>query len=108
VQHEGICIHAQLGHHEWDSLRHQSGNECDISGEPVELGNDDGAFAQATCGQRRGQLRPPVERVRALVSFNLDELGRELEAFGCGETLDSGSLDFDAKPRTALARVETR
>jgi hypothetical protein len=71
---ERIGISTQLGHNEGHALRHQAGNECDVAGNPVELGNKDGTFGRACRAQSGGKLRPPIERVGPLAGFGLDEL----------------------------------
>jgi hypothetical protein len=96
VQHEGIRIHAELGHDERDPLGHEPGNESDVARETVELGHNDGALACAPCSQGSGKLWPPLECVRSLAGFDLDELGGQLEALSLGEALDGSLLGFDA------------
>ena len=54
VQHERVCIRAQFGDDERNPLRHEAGNERDVAGEPVELGDDDRAFACTPCCHKRG------------------------------------------------------
>ncbi len=79
-------------------LGHETGNERDVAREPVELGDDDRAFAGATGGQSRGELGPPIQRVRALACLDLDELGGELESLGLRKALDGYFLGFDSEP----------
>jgi hypothetical protein len=57
VQHEGICIRAQLGDDKRHPLRHQPGDEA-TSREAVELGDDDGALGDLASGER---LKPVTE-----------------------------------------------
>ena len=69
-----------LGHvgcNEVHAAFHQAGNEMDVAGEPVELGDDELGFLAATCVERRGELGPVV----ALARLNLGELGDELIFF---------------------------
>ena len=102
VQHEGIGIGAKLGDDERHALRHQPGDEGDIAGEPVELGDDDGALADSGRGQRGGELRAPIERIAALAGLDLGELAEEGESFAFGEAGDHGSLGLDSEPGAAL------
>jgi hypothetical protein len=46
-----------------------------------QLGDEDGAFGRAGRGQRRGKLRPPIERARAVQRANLDVLNRLRRCF---------------------------
>ncbi len=43
VEHERVGIGPKLGDDEWNTLRHQAGDEGDIAREPIELGDDDWA-----------------------------------------------------------------
>ena len=58
MQHERLDVSAEFGDDEWDPMGHQAGNEMDVSGQPIELGNRDGAFTvSAGLGERGGELR---------------------------------------------------
>ena len=74
MQHEWVGVSAQFCDNERNALGHQTGNECDIAGEPIELGHQDGAFGGARGSQCCGKLWPPIERVGPLAGFGLDEL----------------------------------
>jgi hypothetical protein len=85
-----------------DALGHQTGNECDIAGEPVELGHQDGAFGGARGRQRRGKLWPPIERVGPLAGFGLDELTDDRNPLDLREATDGRSLRLDPEPGAVL------
>jgi hypothetical protein len=61
-------------------MRHQTGNEMHVAREAIELGDHELAPHRPRFGKRRRQLRPVVERVASLASFDLDEFGRDIEA----------------------------
>jgi hypothetical protein len=63
VQHEGICIPAEFGHYERHALRHQPGNERDVTGKSVEFGHQHAALGRSGYGERRRELGPPIEGV---------------------------------------------
>ena len=57
----------------------------DVSAQPIELGNRDGAFTvPAGLGKRGGELRSALDRIRAFACFDLDELGDDLTILGGG------------------------
>jgi hypothetical protein len=61
--------------------------------QPIELENRDRAVAlTASLGEGRGELRPALDRVRALAGLDLDELGDDLIHFDGGEPGDRGAL----------------
>jgi hypothetical protein len=43
VQDKRVDSWPEFGHYEWDTLRYQARDERDISAEPIELGDHDGA-----------------------------------------------------------------
>ena len=59
----------------------------DIARETIELGDCDRTAQRARLGERRRQLRPAVQRVAPLASFNLDKLGDNLEALTRSEPM---------------------
>ena len=75
----------QCADDEGNALRHQAGDEHDITAQAVQLRDRDFALGLLRRFQRRLQLRPPVERVRTLAGFDLGERGDHLETFGLGE-----------------------
>ena len=108
MQHEGIGIRAQLCDDEGDSLGHQTRDEGDISGEPVELGDDDRALAGRARGERCCELRAPVQGIGAFAGLDLGELGDEGIVLGFGEPGACGPLRLDPEARSALLAVDTR
>ena len=102
VQHEGIGIDAELGDDEGHPLRHEPGDEGDVAGEAIELGDDDRALGYARGSKRCGELWPAIERIRAFAALDLDELLEEGDALGFGKAGDGGSLGFDAEAGAAL------
>ena len=81
----GSTLLPQRDDDERNPLRHQTGNERDVTAEPVELGDGNFTLRLLRRLQGRLQLRPTVERVRTLAGLDLGELGDDLEAFGLGE-----------------------
>src|SRR6267142_1642555 len=69
----------------------------------VQLGNNYAALRRLCSGQRCGQLRAPVQGVRALTSFSFDKLSRNSEGFASGEVIDSGPLGIKAEAGAVLA-----
>ena len=61
------------------------------------------ALPGAACGQRCGELRPPVEGVSALARLRLDVFGDDVEPFGRSEARDGFALGLDAEAASALA-----
>ena len=75
----------------------------DVSAQPIELGNRDGAFTvPAGLGERGGELRATLDRIRAFAGFDLDELGDDLITLGGGEPGDRGALGIDPETGAAL------
>jgi hypothetical protein len=70
----------------------------------VEPGDGDRRRLAEAAGlsERGGELRAALERIRALAAFDLDELGRDLEAPGRGEPGDGFALRFDPQAGSAL------
>ena len=44
MEHEGIGMGTELGNDEGRLVRHQTGNEMNVTTQPIELGNDDRGF----------------------------------------------------------------
>jgi hypothetical protein len=102
VQHERLDVRAELGDDERDVMRHQAGNEMDVSAEAIELGNRDGAFTvPAGRGERGGELRAALDRIRAFAGFDLDEFADDLVTLGGGEPGDGRALGIDPETRAA-------
>ena len=108
VQHERIGIAAQLGNDERHALRHQTGHERDVAGEPVELGHQDAAFGGPRCSQCRGKLGPAIERIGALAGLGLDELADDRDPLGFAEAGNGSALSIDPSPERCCCYVETR
>ena len=75
----------------------------DVTGEPVQLGDDDRAFAAPRLIEGGAQLRPQIEGVRALARLDLDILADELEAFVRGEAPDHLPLRLQAEAGLTLS-----
>jgi len=75
--------------------------------EAIELENRDGAsHVPAGLGERDGELRAALDRVRALASLDLDEFVDDPIAVTRGEPGDGGPLRVHPETRAALpARV---
>ena len=104
AQHEGIGIGAQLRGDERHLRGHQPGDEGDVAGEPIELGNDDGAAGLLRSRQSRRELRPALQRIGALAGFNLNELARDGETLALAELGDGTMLRLQAQAGAALPR----
>ena len=87
VQHERVHVRTKLCHNERNALRHQPGDERDIARQPIELGDNDRAYALASAVERGRQLRTPIERISALASLDLDILAGDLQTLGLSEAL---------------------
>ena len=74
VQHERVCIRTQFDDDERHLLRHETGDEGNVPGEPVELGNDDRSPAGLPRRECRSELRAPVQGVGTLAGLDLGEL----------------------------------
>ncbi len=96
MQHERVGIGAKLRGDEWHPRGHQPGDEGDVAGQPIELGDNDGA-ARILCG-RQGcrELRPAFQRIRALARLDLDELPGNPETLALAELGDGTSLRLQA------------
>jgi hypothetical protein len=89
-------------------MGHEAGDEVHVAAQAVELGYDDRRLELPGCGQRRGELRTPVEGVGALAGLDLGEgLGQDV-AFGLGEAGERRGLSFKTKTGAAWLAVETR
>jgi hypothetical protein len=88
VQHKRIGISAKLRDDERHSLGHQAGHKGHVARQAVELGNNYAALRSLCRGQRCGQLRAPIQGVRALPAFGFDKLGGNSEAFASGKMID--------------------
>ena len=100
VQHERLDVRAQLGDDERHTVRHQAGNEMDVSAQAIELGNRHRAFTvPAGLGESGGELRAALDRIRAFAGLDLDEFADDLVTLGGGETGDGRALGID--PETA-------
>jgi hypothetical protein len=53
-QHEGVRVGAKLGDDERDPLRHEPRDEGNVTREPVQFGDNDGAMNAAGLGQGGG------------------------------------------------------
>ena len=74
----------------------------DVTGEPVQLGDDDRAFAATRLIEGGAELGAQLEGVRALARLDLDMLAGEFEAFGAGEASDHLPLRIEAEAGLAL------
>ena len=102
VQHERIDVPAQRGDDERHPLRHQAGDERDVTAEPVELRHGDfalaffAAFSAAfSCGRRSSASLPlPVS-----TSVNSATISKPSASANAGDGL---ALGFEAETRAAL------
>jgi len=98
VEHEGVGVGPELGDDEGDALRHEAGDEGHVAGEPIELGDQHRAIGAPCRGQGGGKLRSPVECIRSLAGFHLDELAQQRDPLPFGEAGNGGALGLDAEP----------
>ena len=96
VQHERIAVDAELSDDERHPVRHQAADEVHVAGQPIELRHRDGALRFAGVGQRRGELRAPLEGIAALAGLDLQVFADQFQAFGCGKAGDDVALRLDA------------
>jgi hypothetical protein len=96
VEHERVCISAELRHDEGHAVGHQAGDAGYIAREPVKLGNDDGALLLAGRFERLRQGSAAIESIGALASLYLDELALDGDPFRFREAGDCRSLSLDA------------
>jgi hypothetical protein len=75
-----------------------------VAGQTIQLSNDDRAFELAGLGERGGELRATIQRVRSLAGFDLYKLGGDLQTLGRGEPGEGFPLCGQAKARLALLR----
>jgi hypothetical protein len=80
VEHDGVRVGPELGDDERHPLGHQAGDEGDIAGQPVELGDDDRALGRARRCKRRRELQAPLEGVEALSGLGLSVFLENSEA----------------------------
>jgi hypothetical protein len=66
MQHEWIDVRTKLGDDEGDALRHQPGDEGDVTGEPIELGDNDRRRLMAAVAELAGS-RDGGGKLRAAV-----------------------------------------
>jgi hypothetical protein len=52
-----------------------------------------------------GQLRPPIQRIRALAALRLCELGRNREGLGLCEAINSGALPASRLPAISICET---
>ena len=88
MQHERIGIPAKLCDDERYALGHQTSDKCHVARKPVQLGNNYATLRRLCGGQRCGQLRAPVQGVRALTGFGFDKLSRNSEGFASVHLVD--------------------
>ena len=73
VQHERLDLGAELGDDESNLARHEAGDEHNVTREPIERGDDDGAFQPASFGEGGLELRPALQCVGTLGSQTLQQ-----------------------------------
>ncbi|SDB58774.1 hypothetical protein SAMN02982931_04733 [Bauldia litoralis] len=102
MQHERICIRAKLGDNEGHTLRHESCNESDITGETIKLRDNNRALGRFAGCEGGCQLWSPVQGVRPFAGFDLGELGDEGVALCLGEARNGSPLRLDTEARSTL------
>jgi hypothetical protein len=105
---ERVDIVAQLGHDERHAMRHQPGDEVHVAAQPVELGDQHRALAPLRPGERRGELRPPVERVSALAGLDLGVGAGQGEPLAGNEARNRPCCASGPSPERPCFWVDTR
>jgi hypothetical protein len=108
VQQEGICIGAQLCHHERHALRHQAADEMHVTPEAAELGDQHRGLEAAGMGECCGELGSALKSVAALARLTLHILGGDGRAFLGGERRDRARWASMPRPFAPCLAVETR
>jgi hypothetical protein len=103
MEHERIDVGAHLRDQERHSVRHESGDEMNVSPEATQLRHDcrclEGrawASAAASWGADLGR--------RGLAGFDLDILGGDGRTLLAGEGLDRGAPSLNAQPLSGGSR----
>jgi hypothetical protein len=102
MQHERVGVGAKLGNDERNPMSHQPADEMHVSGQPVELGDDDRTLHLAGSLQRRVELWSAVERISAFAGLDLDIFGNEIVPLRGSELLDGHLLRLDPPARSYL------
>jgi hypothetical protein len=102
VQHERRHPRTQLSHEKRNPLRHEAGDEVDVTAQPIELGDDDSAGELLCLHERLLEHRPPVERISTLAGLDLLMLGHHLEPIGRRKARDQLALRLKPQPALAL------
>jgi hypothetical protein len=102
VEHERVGVGTQLGDDERHLLRHQAAYEVHVTGQAIELGDDDRALGFSRSCERSGKFRAAVQRIGAFAGLDLDVLADEIDSFGLGKPLNGRSLCINAEPAFAL------
>ena len=79
-------------------LGHKAGDEGDIAGEPVELGDDHRALCRPGLSECRGQLGPTIQGVCAPPGLHLDELREDRGPLPFTKAGYRGALRLNAEP----------
>jgi hypothetical protein len=78
MEHKRVRVGAELGDDEQQPLRHQPRNEMHVSGEPIEIRDDNGTVRLASVNEGVAELWTAVERVGALSDLGLNKLAHEI------------------------------
>jgi hypothetical protein len=98
VQHERIGVAPELGNDEGYALRHQAGNESDITRQPIKLRHQNAALCGLGGGEGGCELRPAIKRVPAFAGLGLDKLGDDRDLLGI-----DGEISAHRLPPAGLA-----
>ncbi len=108
VQHEGVSIRAEFGHDEGHTLRHQAGDEGDVTREAIELGNEHRAFCAPRGSEGFCKLRSAVQCIRPLAGLHLDELSDDRDLFSLANRCTAARWASMPSPDRPCRCVETR
>ncbi|MCG5240951.1 hypothetical protein MCW82_14340 [Azospirillum doebereinerae] len=98
VEGEWVHVDPELGHDELDPVTHQSGDEMNITAEPVQLGHDQGAFPALGLGNGRVQSWPVIVTTGHHVAVEI----RDDEPGISGEPGNSLLLSIETESRPPL------
>jgi hypothetical protein len=102
VEHERVCLAAQLCDNELHTLKHQPTNEVHISAQAIELADQYRQPALLRRLQSFSQLRATVQGITALTCLNLRVPVLYRDPFAAGEGFDGLALGLETEPGAAL------
>ena len=102
MRHERVRVSAEFGHDERHPLSHQAGNKGNVSGKPIQLGDDYTTFRSLGGYQGGGQLGAPVERIGSLCRFRIQRTQRRWSDARPPQTAGPSRVGFNSETRALL------